>query len=224
MDSLECLITNKDHDSKMSKKCRSAIVAFEAEERESFSLLPADVQQHCVSLVDAVCVAAVPGNSVHAREADAHRLSCLRKMFVKDDSRLRQAAHSDCRKSLTKLLAEEANDIQVDRKSWDACKADIEQFCSDIKDGQGRVHACLAEHMTSLSAPCRRRESSLLHAEMTALDVVPAVQQACRSELKHLCKDVSPGDGKLFSCLLSHRRDKEMNQRCLAALYSQQVK
>jgi hypothetical protein len=36
-----------------------------------------------------------------------------------------------------------------------ACKPDIARFCSQIQPGQGRVKACMKEHIHELSDPCK---------------------------------------------------------------------
>jgi hypothetical protein len=36
-----------------------------------------------------------------------------------------------------------------------ACKPDIAQFCSQVPPGQGRVKACMKEHIHELSEPCK---------------------------------------------------------------------
>ncbi len=35
------------------------------------------------------------------------------------------------------------------------CKPDIAQFCSQVPPGQGRVKACMKEHVHELSEPCK---------------------------------------------------------------------
>jgi hypothetical protein len=37
-----------------------------------------------------------------------------------------------------------------------ACKPDIAQFCSQVPPGQGRIKACMKEHIHELSEPCKR--------------------------------------------------------------------
>lgn len=37
----------------------------------------------------------------------------------------------------------------------DACKADMEKFCQDVKPGGGAVMKCLKEHQAELSEPCK---------------------------------------------------------------------
>jgi hypothetical protein len=36
-----------------------------------------------------------------------------------------------------------------------ACKPDIAQFCSQVPPGQGRIKACMKEHVHELSEPCK---------------------------------------------------------------------
>ena len=36
-----------------------------------------------------------------------------------------------------------------------ACKPDIAHFCSQVQPGQGRIKACMKEHLPELSEPCK---------------------------------------------------------------------
>jgi hypothetical protein len=36
-----------------------------------------------------------------------------------------------------------------------ACKPDIAQFCGQVPPGEGRVKACMKEHIRELSEPCK---------------------------------------------------------------------
>jgi hypothetical protein len=36
-----------------------------------------------------------------------------------------------------------------------ACKPDIAHFCSQVPPGQGRIKACMKEHIHELSEPCK---------------------------------------------------------------------
>jgi hypothetical protein len=37
----------------------------------------------------------------------------------------------------------------------EACKADVDKFCSDVKSGGGRIIACMKQHKDELSQPCK---------------------------------------------------------------------
>jgi hypothetical protein len=36
-----------------------------------------------------------------------------------------------------------------------ACKPDIAHFCSQVQPGEGRIKACMKEHLPELSEPCK---------------------------------------------------------------------
>jgi Cysteine rich repeat len=36
-----------------------------------------------------------------------------------------------------------------------ACQADVQKFCADVKPGGGRIRDCIAEHRDDLSQACR---------------------------------------------------------------------
>jgi len=36
-----------------------------------------------------------------------------------------------------------------------ACKPDIARLCSQVQPGQGRIKACMKEHIHELSEPCK---------------------------------------------------------------------
>ena len=39
--------------------------------------------------------------------------------------------------------------------AYEACKPDVEKFCSDVKPGEGRVMVCLRQHESELSDACK---------------------------------------------------------------------
>ena len=41
------------------------------------------------------------------------------------------------------------------RQVLQACKPDIARFCSQVAPGQGRIKACMKEHLQELSEPCK---------------------------------------------------------------------
>ena len=36
-----------------------------------------------------------------------------------------------------------------------ACKPDIARFCTQVPPGEGRIKACMKEHLPELSEPCK---------------------------------------------------------------------
>ena len=71
-----------------------------------------------------------------------------------------------------------------------ACAADVQSQCSGVQRGEGRIRACLEEHVDALSEPCKARISNAL-----------AVDQSCGSAIKQICAGVKPGGRRILACL-----------------------
>ncbi len=85
------------------------------------------------------------------------------------------------------------------------CEADLEQFCSTVNPGEGRILHCVASHEDQLSGQCTfalYQAASLMEQLAAALGYVA---QACAEDIKAQCSDVQPGEGRLLACLDSKR-------------------
>jgi hypothetical protein len=91
------------------------------------------------------------------------------------------------------------------------CAADVQKLCSDVAAGGGRIQACLKKNEAQVSPACHSKIDAL-GQEMKEIALV------CRWDIGRLCSDVSPGDGRLSSCLNTHASD--LSPECKAALAS----
>jgi Golgi apparatus protein 1 len=85
------------------------------------------------------------------------------------------------------------------------CEADLEQFCSTVNPGEGRILHCVAAHEDQLSGQCTYAlyQAATLMEQMAA--ALGYVAQACAEDIKAQCSDVMPGEGRLLSCLESKK-------------------
>jgi Cysteine rich repeat len=82
-----------------------------------------------------------------------------------------------------------------------ACADDLEQHCSDVTPGEGRLMYCVAAYQDQLSGQCEFAlyEAASLLRDLTAAIVY--VAQNCETEINTLCADVEAGQGRILSCL-----------------------
>ena len=65
----------------------------------------------------------------------------------------------------------------------DACQADVEKHCADIKTGQGRIRRCLRQHEAELTPGCKeqigvaRRKYRIEGSTTTAAPATPPADQ-----------------------------------------------
>jgi hypothetical protein len=110
------------------------------------------------------------------------------------------------------LLAVIALGLPLRASGADApCVADVQKLCADVAAGQGRIQACLKQHESQLSEACRNK-IDVLAQEVKELAVV------CRFDIGRFCSDVSPGAGRLASCLNSNASD--LSPQCKDVLSS----
>jgi len=97
-----------------------------------------------------------------------------------------------------------------------ACETDIENFCSQVTPGNGRMLYCMAAHEDKISGQC----GYALYQAATVLEqLVQAmvyVAEQCRTEIETICSDIVMGEGRLASCVAEH--EAEASNRCKRAI------
>ena len=74
-----------------------------------------------------------------------------------------------------------------------ACAADINQLCPEVKRGEGRLKACVKEHFGQLSASCQ-----------TALIANVTITKSCKADAEQKCPGIQPGGGRIQACMKDH--------------------
>jgi hypothetical protein len=85
------------------------------------------------------------------------------------------------------------------------CRADVKKLCPDATAAGGKVQSCLKAHEAELSQPCKQRIDEIKRR------MGPLVA-ACYYDITHWCSDVSPGGGRVASCLEAKR--DELTPEC----------
>ena len=97
-----------------------------------------------------------------------------------------------------------------------ACESDIENYCSQVTPGNGRLLHCMAAHEDKISGQCEYA----LYQAATVLEQLAAamvyVAEQCRTEIETICSDVVLGEGKLPACLAEH--DADVSDGCKKAI------
>jgi len=91
------------------------------------------------------------------------------------------------------------------------CRSDMEQFCSGVEPGGGRVFGCLAQHQFELSSTCAPEVSRLSEARAR----IATVRKACTADAERLCQGVPAQSGPLLACLQAN--EARLSTDCNAA-------
>jgi Golgi apparatus protein 1 len=98
----------------------------------------------------------------------------------------------------------------------DACQAELDKLCKDVKPGGGRIIKCLDSHPSDLSAGCASAKTALADAFKGKHPAAARVIEACSGDAEKLCAGVESGGGRLVDCLKS--QPDSLDPACRQAL------
>ncbi|MEJ2173212.1 MAG: cysteine rich repeat-containing protein [Woeseiaceae bacterium] len=97
-----------------------------------------------------------------------------------------------------------------------ACEGDLEQYCSQVTPGEGRLLHCVAAHEDKLSGQCEYalyQAASLLEQLSVAINYFAA---SCKTEIQSLCSGVEAGEGRILACLEDNA--EQVGETCKQAI------
>jgi len=115
---------------------------------------------------------------------------------------------------LTSMTAGQAQD-SVAEMVLDDCGLEIEDHCSTVSLGRGRVAACLYAHSDKLSKQCAVSMRVGMHQFRMILAAIGHVRVQCHDDLKQFCSGVEVGGGRVYRCL-SYNKEK-LSKSCSTA-------
>jgi len=96
------------------------------------------------------------------------------------------------------------------------CAKEVGAHCKGVKEGQGRLLACLYAHEDKLSARCGNVVLGSVERLGVMLGALANVRRVCEADAKRLCNGVVAGNGNLVGCLAQARRS--VSAQCNATL------
>lgn len=98
----------------------------------------------------------------------------------------------------------------------DACEADLQQYCSQVTPGEGRLLYCVAAHEDKISGQCSYALFSAAVLLEQLADFIVDVAASCETEIETLCGEVELGEGRILACLEEH--EAELGDACKSVI------
>ena len=98
----------------------------------------------------------------------------------------------------------------------DGCSKEINTLCRDVPVGSNRILNCLQDHENQLSGGCDAAIAKGFSTIDASLGDANFFGAKCGPDIKLLCSDVTPGDGRTLDCLIENNTNITM--RCYKAL------
>ena len=97
-----------------------------------------------------------------------------------------------------------------------ACQSEIENYCSQVTPGQGRMLACFYAHENKLTVQCINALYDGMATLERAVEAISYVAGQCREDIQSQCAATVPGEGRIAECLLNKKA--ELSSRCSGAI------
>lgn len=89
----------------------------------------------------------------------------------------------------------------------DGCSAEIENYCSQVTPGEGRLLACFFAHEDKLSGQCEYALYAAAAELDAAVNALAYVATECKDDILAHCGDVAVGEGRVLDCLEANQED-----------------
>jgi len=97
-----------------------------------------------------------------------------------------------------------------------ACETDIQNYCSQVTPGNGRMLHCMAAHEDKVSGQCQYafyQAATILEQIATA---TAYLANQCATDIETHCSDVAMGEGRILACLSEN--EAEVSDTCNQAI------
>lgn len=84
---------------------------------------------------------------------------------------------------------------------FDACRDELQNYCSQVTLGSGRLFACFYAHEDKLSEACDAAIVDVADQLDMFFEVIRYAAQECGDDIAKHCQGVEFGGGRIYSCL-----------------------
>ncbi|XP_033124671.1 Golgi apparatus protein 1-like [Anneissia japonica] len=126
----------------------------------------------------------------------------------------------ECRLQMHRALRQRAVSVHLNPNIERECRRDLGAFCSE-KNEKGEEMACLQDNMDKLEDKCKKLVGRFTGEESEDIKMNKILMKACSPMLSKFCKDhlkQQLNEGILMQCLIEHKNDNEMDEKCAAGV------
>ncbi|KAG6444008.1 hypothetical protein O3G_MSEX003144 [Manduca sexta] len=203
-DIMECLIAHKNEpEIKSNLKCRAAIEHEQLIALKNYRFTR-KFKNACKSYVVRFCPKAQTKGQV---------VACLSEIVRNDTiTRRKHTIVKECRQQLRSQLFQQKENIDLDPDLKEACKFDLDTYCSMIPHGESAALECLQTAKGKLTDGCRKALFVVRKQEFTDSAIDYHLMTTCSDMIDLYCHKTEPS--KIFDCLKSHRQEINFENKC----------
>ncbi|KAK6184750.1 hypothetical protein SNE40_007151 [Patella caerulea] len=221
---MNCLKKAKD-DPSFDNNCRTVILRRQIAQSNDYRLNP-QLRKSCRQDIPKFCKDILKTQK-NDEDLEGKVINCLKKQYAV------KRLSKECSYEIYDRIKEAASDIRLAPQLASICSTEIQTHCQneviaagdeeEIKGGPGRIQECLKEQFLKKklkNKQCIREIALLIEENRVDVNVDPLLNAACQNDIVHFCQGITPGEGKIMSCLLKTLEDspKAMELKCFSLL------
>lgn len=204
---ITCLREVKD---KLSETCKEEITMTQLEAAEDMAM-DVMLSEMCQKDADTLCSDVKPGGG--------RIQECLRDK--------RASLSWDCQEELFRQEVENADDIRLNVRLFNACLNDRKKFCKNKKYGNAQVKDCLEDkrEKPGFSAECKNELEKMMERRATDFRLDSTLRETCKNDIDEICgyeKDsldsIAGYDARVIQCLQDYKEDLQ-GEECKASVH-----
>ncbi|XP_071784755.1 Golgi apparatus protein 1-like isoform X1 [Asterias amurensis] len=206
---LSCLMENI-YSSEMTKECETQLLELQYFVSRDFKLDPL-LYKNCQQDATNLCY---EENWQNSQLPQGVVFACLHRHLHPQPDEI--ALSTGCQAQVHRVLRQRAVSIHLNPQIEAKCRADLGQYCAD-KTGKGEELNCLQDNVEKLQDDCRKMIGNFTVEEAEDIKMNRKLMAACAPMIKKFCKDFlskKVDEGAALQCLIDHKNDEEMDQKC----------
>ncbi|XP_071959006.1 Golgi apparatus protein 1-like isoform X2 [Antedon mediterranea] len=218
---LACLMDNLNAP-EMTKDCETRLLTLQYFITRDFRLDP-QLYKACQQNAKEYCDIGDWGEQTEEEddndEEDGLVFSCLHDMLHPNEF-ADGTLSSECKVQMHRALRQRAISVHLNPNIERECRRDLGQYCAD-KHEKGEEMACLQDNLDNLEESCKELVGRFTGEESEDIKMNKILMKACSPMLAKFCKEhlkQQLSEGVLMDCLIQHKNDNEMDEKCAAGV------
>ncbi|XP_022082306.1 Golgi apparatus protein 1-like [Acanthaster planci] len=210
---LSCLMENI-YSSEMTKECETELLLLQYFVARDFKLDPL-LFKNCQRDVAEKCYIESADNSELPQGVV---VACLHRYLHPENDF--DKLTPGCQAQVHRVLRQRAVSVHLNPQIEANCREDLGKYCNE-KTGKGEELSCLQEHLKELTQDCHSKIGDFTQEEAEDIKMNRKLMAACAPMIKQLCKDFlskKVDEGAALQCLIDHKNDDSMNEKCQAGI------
>ena len=203
-DLIKCL-KDFSHDNSFDQKCLEILNKRIVQHSQDFRLNPS-LKKFCHRDIKKFCSDIINSYNENEGSMEGQVINCL-----KHNALQKQRLTETCMKEVVLTMVDAAQLVGADPVLERVCPQTLVN-CKSVHHSDKEINECLKEMFKkggiTDGEDCVQHVAEIIEATGADIHTDPALNNACAVDLRKFCRDITPGEGRMFACLVAVSKEK----------------